>query len=291
MLTWQDMANALKELGVEQGDFVLVHSSFKSLGPTENGADTVVKGLQAAVGEAGTVIFPTLCQKDWEHVYENWHLDAESDVGYLTNYFRKLPGAYRSDQASHSVAAMGKDAQWLTQTHGKSGLRYGIFGDSPFAADSPWEKMYHRNTKVLFVGVGIRKCTFRHYAEYCFMEEYLEKAKQGIRRKALQEGKTAEQAESEFAAMKARLWHYDRWSQGGVWPHVDSVYVLEKLEEQGKVRRGKCGEADVIMVSAGDFVDVTYELLEKRDLGVFWVDTKTWDVPMTLDWLKKVDEL
>lgn len=275
MVTIQDMVNALTKLGIERGDCVLVHSSFKSLGQTENGADTVIKGLQAAVGEEGTVVFPTLCQKDWEHVYENWNLDAESDVGYLTNYFRKLPGAHRSNQASHSVAAIGHDAIYLTKTHGETGCRYGIFGDTPFSADSPWEKMYHMDAKVIFVGVGIRKCTFRHYAEYCFMEEYLERAKKS----------------RDYEALKAQVWHYDRWGQGGVWPHVDSEYVLARLEKEGKAHRVQCGEAVLLMVSSADFVNMAYGLLKKRDLQVFWNDPSMWDVPQTLKWLEEVDKL
>ena len=173
MLTEKQMVNDLKKLGLCEGDSVIIHSSFKSLGEVEGGAETVVNAFRKAVGESGTVIFPTLCKDDWEHIYENWNLDAPSFVGYLTNYFRKLPGAFRSNQATHSVAAMGKDAEYITKTHGESGLRYGMFGDTPFAADSPWEKMYKMNTKIVFLGVSSIKCTFRHYVEYCFIDECL----------------------------------------------------------------------------------------------------------------------
>ena len=147
MVTREDIKKAAHELGIRSGDTVLVHSSFKSFGGVEGGAEAVIGGFMDAIGEEGTLVFPTLCNKDWEHIYENWHMDAESYAGYLTNYFRKLPGARRSNQATHSVAAMGKDAEYLTETHGNSGLRYGSMGDTPFASDSPWEKMYQRNAK------------------------------------------------------------------------------------------------------------------------------------------------
>ena len=121
MVTIRDMKDALASLGVVEGDILITHSSFKSLGPCEDGAATVIGGILEALGEDGTAVFPTLCQKDWNNVYKNWHLDAESDVGYLTNYFRKLPGARRSNQATHSVAALGAKAEYLTATHGQSG--------------------------------------------------------------------------------------------------------------------------------------------------------------------------
>ena len=270
MITWQDVKKSMEDLGVKPGDTVIVHSSFKSLGETENGADTFVRGLQAAVGEEGTVVFPTLCQKDWEHVYENWHMDAPSDVGYLTNYFRKLPGAKRSDQASHSVAAIGKYADHITETHGKTGLRYGIFGDTPFAADSPWEKMYHLNTKVIFLGVGLRKCTFRHFAEYCYIEKCLQKMAHS----------------DKYEEMKKRLWCYDRWNEKGCWPHINNEYIQTLMEPEGKVFHGKCGDADVLMVCAKDFVDKCTEVMVNRDINAAGMDGE-----LMLAWWEDMDKL
>ena len=173
IVTRADICKAAVALGLTQGDTVLIHSSFKSLGFVEGGAEAVIGGFRDAIGPQGNLVFPTLCQQDWAHVYENWYMDAPSDVGYLTNYFRKLPDARRSDQATHSVAAQGPDAEYITCTHGQSGRRYGVYGDTPFAADSPWEKMYKMGAKVVFLGVSIRYCTFRHYAEYLFNTELL----------------------------------------------------------------------------------------------------------------------
>ncbi len=162
---FEDMNAMAKRLGIKNGDTVLVHSSYKSLGNVKGGADAVIDAFLDAVGEDGTLIFPTFCQNDWEHVYENWHMDAPSDVGYLTNVFRKRKDALRSNQATHSVAAIGKQAQYITQTHGETGKRIGIFGDTPFSADSPWEKMYELNTKIVFLCINLTSCTARHYAD------------------------------------------------------------------------------------------------------------------------------
>ena len=275
LVTFQTVKNTLAELGVKEGDSILTHSSFKSLGPVENAGQTIVRGMMETVGDEGTVIFPTLCQKDWKNVYKNWHMDAPSDVGYLTNYFRKLPGAKRSNQATHSVAAMGKYADYITETHGQSGLRYGFYGDTPFSADSPWEKMYNLDTKVIMLGYHIRGCTFRHYAEYVFMEKYLEKAKKSPK----------------YEELKNRVWCYERWDEAGVWPHVESYYVEEVLKQRDKIKYAKCGQAKVIMVSARDFVDCALELLEKRDRKVFLEEGDWWDVQDTIDWLEEIDKI
>ena len=275
MITWLDVKAAAERLGITEGDTLLVHSSFKSLGATENGADTVIKGLQAALGETGTLVFPTLCQKDWEHIYENWHPDAPSDVGYLSEYFRKLPGAIRSNHASHSVAAIGPKAAYITSTHGETGLRHGIYGDTPFAEDSPWDKLYELNAKTLFIGCWTRACTFRHLAEYRFMAKQQELAKKSPKAKELID----------------RVWCYERWNDRGVWWHVESLYVEKLLAEQGKAKYTTCGNSNLILVPSKEFVDIATELMENRDLNGFQPKCEYWDPQETIDWLKEVDAL
>ncbi len=275
MVTKAMMLEALRTLGVREGDILLTHSSFKSLGGCENGADTVVSAMLEAVGKTGTVVFPTLCQKDWDHVYENWHLDAPSDVGYLTNYFRKLEGAKRSDQATHSVAAMGALADTLTATHGQSGLRYGIFGDTPFSADSPWQKMYERDAKVLFLGCSVKACTFRHLAEYIVMEEYLERIK----------------GSPDCEALKAEVWHYTKYKDHGVWPHIKSPYLEEVLKGEGKWRETTCGDATLALVSSRDFVTLSIRLMKAHCAEALSEYPPLWTVAETLDWMTRVEAL
>ena len=279
MLTALSVKLALQRLGVSEGDSIITHSSFKSLGETENGAATVIEGMLAAVGSEGTVLFPTLCQENWDKVYENWNMDAPSDIGYLTNYFRKLPEAKRSNQATHSVAAIGKDAEYFTKTHGKSGKRYGIFGDTPFSADSPWEKMYKNNTKIIFLGVGIRKCTFRHYAEYCVIEDYLKRAEKSPR----------------YAEIKEKIWTYEKdgkyvWDKNGLWPHVDSEFIEPFLFAEGKIKKTWLGNAAVMLISCRDFVDKAKELLYQRHPGIIVGYESFTDADM-MQWFEEVDNI
>ena len=50
MVTRKDVFNTLRELGVKDGDILLFHSSLKSFGQVENGADTVIDGALDAAG-------------------------------------------------------------------------------------------------------------------------------------------------------------------------------------------------------------------------------------------------
>lgn len=249
MFTKNELMEDIKTIGITKGDIVIVHSSFKSLGELEYGAKTVVDAIFEVIGEDGTLVFPTLCQNDWKNVYRNWHLDAPSDVGYLTNYFRKLPGALRSNQATHSVAAIGRDAAYITKTHGETGLIPGPFGDTPFAKDSPWEKLYELNAKILLIGVGSMYITLRHLAEYRVIDKNLQKAKMTER----------------YEEFKNELFLYENWEKRGINAMLDPGATAEKTSHLAK--KGKVGDADCLLYSAEEFVDCCQDAIESRIEG------------------------
>ncbi len=158
--------DALCTLGVTDGDILLFHSSLKSFGYIEGGADAVIDGALLAVGDRGTLVAPTLVQRDFANAYKNWDKNrTPSDVGRITEVFRKRPEALRSDQATHSVAAIGPMAKFLTEGHTACGPRPSIYGDYAFAESSPWQKMYDLGGKVVFMGATIESNTYRHFIE------------------------------------------------------------------------------------------------------------------------------
>ena len=253
MVTKNDITKKLREIGITHGDTILVHSSFKSLGELENGADTVISAIFDVIGTDGTLCFPTLCQKDWMNVYKNWHIDAPSDVGYLTNYFRKLPEAKRSNQATHSVAAIGKNAGYLTATHGENGKRYGLFGTTPFSADSPWEKLYHQNAKILYLGVEPDSCTtFCHYVEYCFMEKILKKL----------------ETSKDYEALLSRVRSYEEWEKRGAWPYTESSFVCDILKKEGKIKSARLNDCKFTVINSADYVDTSMKTLENENFDI-----------------------
>jgi len=71
----KEIIHALRSLGIQNSDDVLVHSSMKSFGHVSGGSDTVIDAFLEVIGEEGTLIMPTLSQKNWETVYRDWHLD------------------------------------------------------------------------------------------------------------------------------------------------------------------------------------------------------------------------
>lgn len=270
-VTRADICKSVKDLGIKNGDIVLVHSSFKSMGYVDGGAEAVVLGFLDAIGEEGTLVFPTFCQKDFDKVYETWHLDKDSEVGYLTNYFRKREGSLRSDQATHSVAACGKYAYELTKTHGHTSKRINNMGDTAFAPDSPWEKMYQMGAKIVLLGVDAKKTTFRHYAESIYMEEIVNGLKN----------------HPKFDEMMSQIWAYKK---PGFWPHIESLEIEKRLEKENKVMHSICGDAEFKAFSAVDFTDVCLDGLRNADAEVLW-DAPYWNTKGWIEWQKKAHKI
>ena len=269
----RDVYHAVEALGIQRGDIVLLHSSFKSMGYVEGGAESVIGGFLDAIGSEGTLVLPTFCQKNFSKAYETWHMDKESDTGYLTNYFRKRDGSSRSDQATHSVAACGKLASYLTETHGKTHKRFGNFGDTPFAGDSPWEKMYKLDAKIALLGVDGMKITFRHYAEYLYIEECLKSI----------------ESKAEYQSMKEKLWQYEK---PGVWPHVYNPWVMEQLEKVNLVAHSRCGDAELLCISAKPFVDFVLTNLRNKNRDILWRHAqKCWDTDAYIKWEEELEAL
>ena len=232
MVTRKDICQALKRLGISAGDICLFHASFKSLGPVEGGAAAVIGAFEDAIGPEGTLAAPTLCSSDFFNSYTSWHPDKPSEVGFLPEYFRKLPGVLRSDQATHSVAAKGKYARELTCEHGAYGHHLCPFGETAFADSSPWVKMYQNGAKVVFLGVTMRCNTFKHMIESRYTEELLSLVADPRKRKYL----------------KNQLQTFEnRWQ--GIWLYYDSEKMQEHLTQLGLVGQTKCGDATLYCVN------------------------------------------
>lgn len=241
-ITKQDILRSLQKLPIRAGDILLVHSSLKSAGYVEGGADTVIDALLETVGKEGTLVMPTLAMQDFNHAYRDWHMDRPSDVGYITEVFRKRKESLRSDQATHSVAAQGAKAEYLTRDHTTGKPRYGTYGNTPFSHASPWQRMYEENAKVLFFGCGLDKNTFKHLQEYMIVEKILEAAEHnGV-----------------YDAVVSRLLNYEARVAGDTtrfWPYLPVKEMERIAQEQELLWHSACGNATLTLYCARDFVD------------------------------------
>jgi len=224
----EQFTNDLRALGVQPGDLLFVHSSLKSLGPVEGGAATVITALERAIAPDGLVLMPSFNLVARDQRAATWDLDTTpSTVGYLTEFFRKLPGTCRSDHYSHSVAARGQGAEAFVADH-----------RSPEGDDSPWDlapwgktygthspmiKAYAAGGKVLMLGVDYHSSTYIHVVE------------------------TRHWQRRRIANTEAQYTFLNRDTLGAFW------------DAHGTLNRGKVGDADCRLFAIRDFVDTLLE--------------------------------
>jgi len=159
-ITAAEIVEALRRLGLRDGDTVLVHSSLSSIGWVEGGADAVIDALLEAVGPSGTVIVPTITA-DPKHGPDNPPVfDVRSTpcwTGRIPETFRKRPEAVRSLHPTHSVAAIGPTAEWLAAGHERS--------ETPCGPNTPYGRLVQLRGKVLLIGVDHNRSTLFHHIE------------------------------------------------------------------------------------------------------------------------------
>lgn len=154
MAETERLAGQLHRLGVERGDAVLVHSSFKSLGIAD--PEEIITALLAALGPEGTLLMPALTYlQQPAHVHDTRR--TPTCVGFLTEYFRTRPGTLRSLHPTHSVCAVGARAAALLSEHDRD--------HTPCGPHSPFNRLMQEGGKVLMIGCGLRPNTSMHAVE------------------------------------------------------------------------------------------------------------------------------
>ena len=162
-LTRDQIAAALRALGLPAGAIVFTHSSMSSIGYVEGGADTIVDAFLDILSPEGTLVVPTFTfahGNDDNRVFDSAR--DPSEMGRLTEVTRTRPGARRSCHLLHSVAALGAHAEEITASH----------GPSAWAADGPFWKLYELDAHILLLGVPYLRCTFFHVVEQLVQVPY-----------------------------------------------------------------------------------------------------------------------
>ncbi len=176
-VTAEGLADRLRSCGLAEGQTVLVHMAMSKLGFVVGGGEAVILGLLAAVGPSGTIMMVTnsssnIDPSEWQHppVPEAWwqiirdHTPGYNPLttpsrgmGVVPELLRTWPGARRSGHPAFSLAAVGPQAEYLTEGHALEEDS----GDS-----SPLGKLYEVDGHVLLLGVDHFNNTSLHLAEF-----------------------------------------------------------------------------------------------------------------------------
>lgn len=244
MYTKQDLMNHMAEMGIDPKGTLLVHSSMKSIGQVEGGADTVLDAMMEYMKD-GLLILPT---HTWDRMGgEHPVFDADitdSCVGLLTNRFRKREGVVRSLHPTHSVAAYGKDAEEYIAGEEKTG--------SPCPREGCWGRLYDRKAQILMLGVTLSKYTYLHSVEE-WADVPGRLTKQEIPLFVLDfEG-------NEYAVPQ----HRHAGANSDWFPKMDEEYLT-----RGAMKMGRFGDAVCRLCDAVKTADIALEWL-KKDIDLF----------------------
>jgi aminoglycoside 3-N-acetyltransferase len=234
-VTRADIVADLRRLGIGPGDLVFFHSSLKSIGWVEGGAESVIDAFLEAVGPDGTIAVPTMIHTSG---YPRPLFDpatSPSEVGLITETLRRRAGAFRSLHPAESVGALGRDARWLTEGHRQAGGRWSPWDESAYGVGSPWDKLYRRNAKVLLLGVGYDVLSMGHFLEAVY-----------------------------YQWLREQHPHVRPLPNPSVNRHV----LGARLEAAGLVALGTVGQATVKLLRAGDIVDEGMRVLQDDPLAL-----------------------
>jgi aminoglycoside 3-N-acetyltransferase len=162
-LSREQLVYDLRSLGLDSGQIVFVHSSLRSLGHVDGGAETVVDAFQTVLGTTGTLVVPTF-------TFAHGRVDDpifdpqqdRSEMGAITEAVRTRPDARRSCHLLHSVAAVGAQAEAISAVH----------GPSAWAADGPFWQLYELDARIVLLGVPYLRCTWFHVIEQLVQVRY-----------------------------------------------------------------------------------------------------------------------
>ena len=152
-----DLLQDLADMGLTGQETILIHSSMKSIGPVDGGADNVLDALMEFF-RPGLLLLPT---HTWRTINAaNPVFDVCTSpccVGILPELFRQRPGVVRSLHPTHSMAGYGQQA--VSYLAGEE-LR-----NTPCTPGGCYDRLKDVGGKILLVGVTHARNTYIHSIE------------------------------------------------------------------------------------------------------------------------------
>ena len=160
-----EVVRALREAGVREGDFLLVHSSLSVFGKFENDFETVEEAFREAVGPEGTVLFaaftsPFIFLEEPNRLSWFRPMDLRDPECIVTGALPKhlvKKGCLRSRHLTHSWCGFGRYAAEAIASHAPQ--------DPAVGENSPLAFALKKKGKIVHFGSGLDSTTFLHVLE------------------------------------------------------------------------------------------------------------------------------
>jgi aminoglycoside 3-N-acetyltransferase len=157
-LTKSQLLNDLRSLGLQPNMDLIVHSALSTVGPIQNGPNTLIDAILEVIAPNGTLPGGTLLVPSFNHFDAKLYnpLTTPTTNGALPDAFWRRPDAKRSLHGSHPLAAIGPKADHYLHNHLEAGI---------WSLESPIGRLIQNDGYVLSIGVSHHFSTAFHLAE------------------------------------------------------------------------------------------------------------------------------
>jgi aminoglycoside 3-N-acetyltransferase len=161
-VTQSQIIEQLNEIGLKNGDVVMLHSSLSKIGYVEGGAQKVIDSILKVIGNEGTLVMPAFPAIGFNYDYLMTNpvfdiLNTPSKMGIITEVFRNMKQVKRSLHPTDSVCALGKQADYLIKDHYNQ--------STPYNQNSPFYRLCELKAKIILIGVDLNSLTNFHTLE------------------------------------------------------------------------------------------------------------------------------
>ena len=143
----------LRDLGVQSGSVLVVHTAFSKVRPVEGGPPGLILALTEVLGPGGTLVMPSMTDDD-DHVFDPTATPCRH-MGVVADTFWRQLGVLRGD-TPHAFAALGPEAAGIVAPQPV---------DVPHGPDSPVGRVHALDGWILLLGVNHDANTTVHLAE------------------------------------------------------------------------------------------------------------------------------
>ena len=236
----------LRDLGLGAGDGIIVHSSLKSFGQVEGGAQTVIEALMEVVTVDGTILMPSFNHGAAFAAGAPGYYDSRETPttnGAIPDLFWRLPGVERSLNPTHAFAAWGQHAKRYTEAHHRT---------ITMGPESPLGLLHADDGYCLLLGVDYSSNTFHHTVEMATGAPCL-----GVRTEAYPV------RTPEGAMVEGRTW---AWREKNC-PFTDQGRYHEVIQARGLQQEVLIGQSRVLLFRLRDCFAVLAEILREGKDG------------------------
>jgi len=169
-LSQEQIIIALQDVGVREGDGLLIHSAIQFLGQPVGGIGIYLQALASVLGitltpspdsqgqtktSAGTLVVPAFNFGFAHGKSFDPQITPAQGMGAFSEYIRQQPAARRTPHPMQSLAVIGRYAEDLAAR------------DTPSAVDpdSAFERMLKLDFDILLLGADIQAVSLYHYCE------------------------------------------------------------------------------------------------------------------------------